>query len=170
VSAHVDFLDRTRHEDLAKFYQDARIVVVPSVFEPFGMVALEAMACGRPVVASRTGGLKELVQHGETGYLCQPKDHLDLAQWLMALLADESLRNRMGQTGLARVRSGGFTWDEIAGEMMDIYVEAITNYEVREKPAEASKFIDQVLQQAPPKDEYDWRSLLHDLFDKGGKR
>lgn len=79
------------------------MALVPSVWaEPFGLVALEAMAVGRPVIASRTGGLMDIVADGETGLLVQPGDPLALQQAVERLLADPDLRSRMGQAGLRR--------------------------------------------------------------------
>jgi len=79
------------------------IGLVPSVWsEPFGLVALEAMSAGRPVIASRTGGLVDIVADGETGFLVQPGDPLALQQAMNRLLADSDLRSRMGQAALYR--------------------------------------------------------------------
>ena len=77
--------------------------LVPSVWpEPFGLVALEAMSAGRPVIASRTGGLIDIVADEETGFLVQPGDPLALRQAIERLLADSDLRSRMGQAGQRR--------------------------------------------------------------------
>lgn len=79
------------------------IGLVPSVWsEPFGLVALEAMSSGRPVIASRTGGLMDIVADGESGLLVQPGNPVALRQAMQQLLADPDLRNRMGQAGLRR--------------------------------------------------------------------
>lgn len=79
--------------------------LVPSVWsEPFGLVALEAMSAGRPVIASRIGGLMDIVIDGETGFLVEPGDALALQQAMNRLLADADLCNRMGQAGRRRFR------------------------------------------------------------------
>ena len=79
------------------------IALVPSVWsEPFGLVALEAMSAGRPVIASRSGGLIDIVADGETGFLVQPGDPLALQQAIERLLADPDLRSRMGQAALCK--------------------------------------------------------------------
>lgn len=106
--------------EVASLYQGARVVVVPSIYEPFGMTALEALACQRPVVASRTGGLSELVRHDVNGFLAEPQDELDLAQWIMALLSDQDLRARLGRQGRARVTEE-FTWNQIAHQFTRVY-------------------------------------------------
>jgi glycogen synthase len=166
LSTHVEFLKWAAHEQLASLYQRARLVVVPSVFEPFGMVALEAMACKRPVVASRIGGLKEIVQHGETGFLVHPKDHLDLAQWMMTLLSDAGLRNRMGEAGYAAVSSGGYTWPAIAQQFYDLYLEAREGFEPRDMPSDARRYMSQIVGQTAEPQRWDWKVLLQDLFPK----
>src|SRR3970282_1665259 len=69
VADRITFQDAVSHDDLPLYYNAADVCVVPSYYESFGLVALEAMACGVPVVASRVGGLRETVQDGQTGYL-----------------------------------------------------------------------------------------------------
>jgi glycogen synthase len=173
ISSHVEFVRWVRHEELAGLYQGARLVVVPSVFEPFGMVALEAMACRRAVVGSRVGGLAEVVQDGKTGFLAQPKDHLDLAQWIMALLANDELRNGMGEAGHKRVTAQGYTWPSIAKDVGELYLEVRESFKLGQKP-DADLYIQQIIEQAPHKDKYDWRDLLGGLFGeqraRGGSR
>jgi glycosyltransferase involved in cell wall biosynthesis len=84
-------------------WRRSMMALVPSVWsEPFGLVALEAMSAGRPVIASRTGGLIDIVADGETGLLVQPGDPLALQQAIERLLADPDLRSRMGQAGLRK--------------------------------------------------------------------
>lgn len=101
------------HEDLAPLYRQADICVVPSVWqEPFGMVALEAMATGRPVCASRTGGLRDIVTHTKTGFLFEPGDAEDLAKQLELLLDNPDLRLRMGAAAQDRVDEE-YTWAQI---------------------------------------------------------
>ena len=101
------------HQDTPALYAGCDIAVVPSLWEePFGMVAVEAMACGRPVVASRVGGLKETVLHGETGLLFERGSAPELAAHLATLLDNAELRSRMGTAGRERVMEQ-FTWDQV---------------------------------------------------------
>jgi glycosyltransferase involved in cell wall biosynthesis len=101
------------HDKLAQLYSRADICVVPSLWaEPFGMVAVEAMASGRPVVASKIGGLADSVVDGETGYLVPPGDAAALADKLRVLLDDPQLRAEMGRRGRARVEES-FSWPRI---------------------------------------------------------
>ena len=101
------------HEETLALYRQAAVVVVPSVWEePFGLVAVEAMATGVPVCASRIGGLADIVRDGETGFLFSPGDAAELADRLDLLLNDAALRGRMGAAG-RRVAEQEYDWDVI---------------------------------------------------------
>jgi glycosyltransferase involved in cell wall biosynthesis len=164
LGSNVEFMPWVHHEKLADLYQRALLVVIPSVFEPFGMVTLEAMACKRAVVASKLGGLRDIVEDGKTGFLVQPKDHLGLAQWIMTLLANSELRNRMGEAGYRRVSTEGYTWPSIAEQVNELYFEVKKDFKSRGKPEGADLYIEQIIGHAPQKDKSDWRSLLSRLF------
>ncbi|HOJ34084.1 MAG TPA: glycosyltransferase family 4 protein [Candidatus Hydrogenedentes bacterium] len=104
------------HREVSKIYAEADICVVPSVWEePFGLVALEAMAAGVPVCASRCGGLATIVEHGVTGFLFQPGNSVELALYLNRLLDDAELRHNMGLAGRNRVETQ-YTWDSIVSK------------------------------------------------------
>lgn len=90
------------HREMPRFWNELDIAVVPSFEEPFGLVALEALACGVPVVASTVGGLKEIVVDGENGLLVQPRDPAALARALITLIKDEPLRLRLAQAAIRR--------------------------------------------------------------------
>ncbi len=89
---------------LEEIYQSFDVLAVPSRLEGFGLVAAEAMACGVPVVATRTGGLPEIVQHDESGLLCAADDPADLAACLQTLISYPALRARLAAEGRRRVR------------------------------------------------------------------
>ena len=167
LSGHVEFLGRQRHEDLPALYQAARLVVVPSVFEPFGMVALEAFACRRPVAASRVGGLREIVRHNSSGFLAEPKDHLDLAQWLMTLLSDTDLRQRMGTTGLGCLAEEGYTWPAVAGKFAELYEEVKQTPPKLDRPGEANGLMYRIETVAPNSEKWEWREFLWELYKTG---
>jgi len=113
-------------EDLIHLHSHAAVFVCPSIYEPFGLVILEAMACETPVVASRVGGIPEIVVEGETGYLVDfdPAD-LDgftsaLADRMEELLKDATLATRMGKAGRERVVQH-FGWRAIAAQTVQLY-------------------------------------------------
>ena len=118
---------------MIQLYSHARVFCCPSVYEPFGIINLEAMACGAPVVASKTGGIPEVVVDGETGFLIpfgqdpvtgfplEPdKFARDLASRLRELLEDELKCKRFGEAGRRRVEEK-FSWTKIAGETIQLY-------------------------------------------------
>jgi glycosyltransferase involved in cell wall biosynthesis len=106
-------------------YRDADICVVPSVWdEPFGLVALEAMASGRPVCASRVGGLRDIVAHRQTGFVFPAGDATELATQLALLLDNPDLRARMGEAGRRRVEAG-YTWGHVVNRHYPPVLEAL---------------------------------------------
>jgi glycosyltransferase involved in cell wall biosynthesis len=165
---HVEFLGWKVGDELVGLYQKAAVVVVPSIYEPFGMTVLEALACQRPVVASRVGGLKEVVRHETTGYLAEPRDDLDLAQWLMSLLASADRRRAMGRAGRAFVGDQRFTWPEIAAEYLKLYEEVACRSVDLHVPKRAFEFRDQiegVAQELAPELGEPSNNTLAELFD-----
>ena len=104
---------------LPLYYNAADVCVVPSYYESFGLVALEALACGTPVVASRVGGLAAVVQHGRTGYLLSWRCPEPLADSLEAILASDGLQRSMSLA--ARQRAEGMGWDTVAEETRRLY-------------------------------------------------
>lgn len=115
----VTFLGKRSQDSLPYYYSAAEAVVVPSHYESFGMVALEAMACGTPVVASQVGGLAFLVQDGVTGYTVPVDDPQALAHRLSDLLQDHELRSRLGAQAL--VVAHQYAWENIAARMIQLY-------------------------------------------------
>ncbi len=100
----------------------ATVFACPSVYEPLGIVNLEAMACGTAVAGSRTGGIPEVVADGETGLLVPPDDPAELARALNTLLADPDRADAMGQAGRKRAVAE-FSWTTIAAQTADLYAE-----------------------------------------------
>jgi glycosyltransferase involved in cell wall biosynthesis len=116
-----------------QFYSNAAVFCCPSVYEPFGIINLEAMACETAVVASAVGGIKEVVVPGETGLLVDlqlkpgtfdpvdpEKFARDLAQAVNKVALDENLRTQFGQAGRRRVEEH-FSWEAIAHRTLDLY-------------------------------------------------
>ena len=111
-SDRVDFAGWARGDELIRSYQRAQFVVMPSWYEPFGIVALEAMACGRPVIASATGGLMEIIEDGRNGFVVPPGDHLRLAARMLELIEHYDRRAAFGAA--ARARAVQYDWSSIA--------------------------------------------------------
>ena len=91
-------LSPVRREELAAYYRMSTVVVIPSWFEAFGLVAVEAMACGKPVVASDVGGLAETVRHGHNGYLFPVGDHVRLAGYVSHILSRPTCAGKWAMT------------------------------------------------------------------------
>ncbi|MFZ1041678.1 MAG: glycosyltransferase [Anaerolineales bacterium] len=115
----VVFLGKRGQDTLPYYYSAAEVLVMPSHYESFGMVALEAMACGTPVIASEVGGLGFLVQNGKTGYTIPNGDPEVLCDKLSTLLNDPSLREAMGRRAAEYAQS--YTWDKIAAQIVKVY-------------------------------------------------
>jgi D-inositol-3-phosphate glycosyltransferase len=113
------FLGRRGQQTLPYYYSAAEVVVMPSHYESFGMVALEAMACGTPVIASRVGGLAYLVKDGETGYFVPAQNPEALAEKLRTFFVDPELRSKMGRKAVAYAQD--FRWEKITAQIADIY-------------------------------------------------
>ncbi len=121
----VSFLGRRRQELLPYYYSAADVVVIPSYYESFGLVALEAMSCGTPVIASRVGGLSFTVAEGISGYQVPGGDDAALADRILRILRDDELRQRMGFQ--AEQISSCYGWPDIAGRLEDIFASLSTH-------------------------------------------
>jgi D-inositol-3-phosphate glycosyltransferase len=119
----VVFLGRRGQDTLPYYYSAAKAVVVPSHYESFGMVALEAMACGTPVVASQVGGLAFLVQDGVTGFTVPDDEPEALADRLTRLVQDAVLRKKMGEQ--AAIFAQAYGWEKIAVRIVELYQELL---------------------------------------------
>ena len=115
----VSFTGAVPQTELPDYYNAADMFVLPSYYESFGLAALEAMACGTPVVVSRVGGLKSFVTHGETGYLVPWHCPEPFAQRLDMLLANAALRETMGKA--ARVKAEQMGWDRVVDGISGFY-------------------------------------------------
>jgi glycosyltransferase involved in cell wall biosynthesis len=120
VASRTEFVGRVSDDALARLYRGAELVVQPSLGEGFGLTALEAMACGAPVVASRAGALPEVV--GCAAQLVDPLDTGDLRRGIERVLADLELRTAMARAGVERARL--FAWDSVASRVQAVLEEA----------------------------------------------
>jgi D-inositol-3-phosphate glycosyltransferase len=119
VNNLVIFLGKRSQDTLAYFYSAAEVLVMPSHYESFGMVALEAMACGTPVIASQVGGLPFLVQDGLTGYVIPEGDPQALCDRLRHLLSEPELRSQLGEQAAAYAQQ--YAWEKISAQVIKVY-------------------------------------------------
>jgi len=119
LDGRVAFTGPLEHAHLPLFYSAADVCLVPSYYESFGMAALEAMACGTPVIASRVGGLTSLIADGRSGFLIPHQRPEPFAQRLRLLLGDAELRRRLGEG--ARATAEAFSWRAVADALEAIY-------------------------------------------------
>jgi D-inositol-3-phosphate glycosyltransferase len=123
VGGWVDFKGPQLQSALPDYYRAADLCLVPSHHETFGMAALEAMACGATVVASRVGGLATTIQHGITGVLVPPRDDAALAAAIASLLADAQRRRSLGRHATRWAQ--GYAWPSVARALVDVYDELV---------------------------------------------
>lgn len=119
LADRVEFKPPQPHHLLSTYYRAADVCLVPSRSESFGLVALEAAACGVPTVASAVGGLSTLVEHGHTGYLVESRDPDEYAAWIDTILGDPVLARRLAVSAAARART--YTWSTSAARLRRLY-------------------------------------------------
>lgn len=119
VASHVRFVGSVDQPTLASYLSAADVCVVPSYSESFGLVALEAAACGTPVVAARVGGLPTIVKDGLTGYTLRSHDPAQYAERISRLLADDELRSCFSRR--SRLVASQFTWKETVNRLIAEY-------------------------------------------------
>lgn len=140
LSEELEIRDRTiftgqkKPEVLRYYYSAGDMFVSTPWYEPYGMTALEAMACGTPVIGADVGGIRYSVERGNTGLLVPPETPEALAGAIRFLLHEEDVRSRFSRAGIKRVESH-FTWDNIAGKILDLYKAASSR---REEPRRES--------------------------------
>jgi D-inositol-3-phosphate glycosyltransferase len=131
IADHIQWVGAVDHDALPEYYRAADVTVMPSTYESFGLVAVESMACGTPVVAARVGGLQATIQDGRTGYLIPWRDPVLYAERIGQIIAQPELRSELGAS--ARQRALRFGWEQVARQLVDLYVS------LRREPAAASR-------------------------------
>jgi len=121
LESQVSFLPPQAHDRLADFYRAADVCLVPSRTESFGLVALEAAACGTPVVAAAVGGLRSLVDDGETGFLIEGREPCHFSDRVSWLIADPGLRAELGH--VAAARSWRYSWNMTTARLRRLYAD-----------------------------------------------
>lgn len=119
LDPYIVFIGAQGHESLPVYYNAAEALVMPSDYESFGMVALEAMACGTPVIASEVGGLAFLIQDYETGLHVPVRDPSMLARSIQALIVDSEQREDMGKRAHAAAQN--YAWEKIVSRLLAIF-------------------------------------------------
>jgi len=122
LGEHVSFLGPVSHDAASAVFQSCAVYCLPSLGEPFGATLLEAMACGKPVVATAGGGVPEIVVDEKSGFLVPCADSPALAQALLRLLSDLPLRQAMGQFNRQRCEEV-FNWTHVSKTLEDVYME-----------------------------------------------
>lgn len=121
--------------ELRELLRRAGCGVIPSLYEPFGIVALESMASGAPTIVARTGGLAEIVDGTGAGLLFEPGDHDDLADRIEQVLSDTALAADLQSTA-ATLLASFYTWDAIAGSTLRVYTTALSGSTARQLPSQ----------------------------------
>ncbi|AFZ01846.1 glycosyltransferase family 4 protein [Calothrix sp. PCC 6303] len=134
----VKFPGRLSQDILPTYYAASDVCVVPSHYEPFGLVAIEAMASGTPVVASDVGGLQFTVVPEETGLLAPPQNFAAFATAIDRILEDTEWRDKLGKTAKKHVQSN-FSWDGVASQLSELYSEILQPALILEEIALLSK-------------------------------
>lgn len=125
LSEITEFPGRISDDTLPAYFAAADVCVVPSHYEPFGLVPIEAMASGTPVVGSAVGGLKFTVISEETGLLVPPKDDQAFAKAIDRILSDSQWRNQLGENARKRMEEQ-FSWEGVASQLSELYQEILS--------------------------------------------
>ena len=121
IDSLVSFVGAKEQSELPRYYAAATAVIIPSDYESFGMVALEAMSSGRPVIASQVGGLQFLVRDQETGYHIPAREPISLADCIIQLLTDPSKTTMMGLSAARAAKA--YAWSEIVERLLRVFEE-----------------------------------------------
>lgn len=122
----ISFVGRVDNNSLPFFYSASDTFIIPSYYEPFGLVALEAMACKIPVIASRVGGLQTTVKDGETGLLFKPRNPLDLKEKVLKIYKSKDLATTLTNNAYNKVIKD-YSWKNIANKIADVYKSLLEN-------------------------------------------
>jgi len=145
--ADVVFVGHVSHDELPRYYKTADIFCAPATGqESFGIVLLEAMALGKPIVATSIEGYASVMTHGREGWLVPPRNDRELARALLSLMSDGALRRQMGDRGLATARE--YDWEKIARRVLDYYQKVLRGLPQPENIAEYKATSASVLRKA----------------------
>ncbi|MBO8141713.1 MAG: glycosyltransferase family 4 protein [Firmicutes bacterium] len=161
VDSRVVFYGYAGDRERDSFLRIAQVAAFPSLYEPFGIVALEAMAAGTPVVATATGGFQEIVRHGQNGLLAVPGSAQSLADNIVALLVAPGFAEKLRRQALADAREK-YGWPTVAARTVEVYEDVLAEYERSGwEAAEARRRAE---------DEWIWNALSALLANRYGSR
>jgi len=144
----VVFAGKASNEELPRYYKTADVFCAPATgWESFGIILLEAMAVGTPIVASNIDGYASLMTHGVEGLLVPPENAGGLAQALISVLSDESLRQQMGANGIAT--AARYDWRHVVRQVLNCYIQVRSKFTQREAVSLGSLIIREVLNKVP---------------------
>ena len=133
LEEHIQFIGWVENKDLDTYYEKASLVVVPSIWvETFGLVILEAMSAGRPVIGTNVGGIPEIIDDGVNGYLVEPENPEQIAEKVIQLFAEEKLLTELGRN--ARRKAEEFSVEKHLENLEKIYAEVIKKYKRQNPP------------------------------------
>ena len=115
----VTFVGKVPNEEIPQYMIASDVFVLPSLSESFGIVNLEAMACGLPIVATKVGGLPEIIEEGKNGFLVEPKNLEQIAEKVRLLLGDDELRRRISENNKTRVKE--YSWESVVDRLEWVY-------------------------------------------------
>lgn len=119
LTQYVNFVGKVPNEEVPEYMASSDVLVMPSLSEPFGIVLLEAMACGLPIVATNVGGIPEIVQDGENGFLVEPESSEEIADRVLKLLENDDLRRRISQNNIEEVKN--YSWEAVVDKLEKVY-------------------------------------------------
>jgi len=119
LDKQVIFLGYLRHEEALEALAAADVIAVPSIYEPFGMAVLEGMAAGKPVVATKTGGIPEIIEHGKNGILVEPSNPKQLGNAIVAIMQDQNLAKKLSKNAISRAQD--FDLNQMADKIIALY-------------------------------------------------
>ena len=120
ISDKIIFLGKISNQSLPQYYQSSKMLIVPSLREGFGINIIESLACANPVIASKVGGITDIIKHKENGILIEPKNHLMIADAVLNLLNSDDLYEYLSKKGLESVRDN-FSWEKISMQYYNQY-------------------------------------------------
>lgn len=119
----VTFVGQVPNEEVLEYMAASDVFVLPSLSEGFPLVILEAMASGLPIVATKVGGLPEIIKEGDNGFLVEPKDSIEIAEKVLLLLQGKELRQRIAKNN--RQRAKDYTWAKVVDSVEQVYQKVV---------------------------------------------